>query len=119
MIMNGNGRLSECEEDRGDDTEMDDELDRGQRTHYPTFSLPSEGGDVGCKNCHFRNLSEFHTKSASRTRADCRMFTNKILRKESRLVSTCAPLSSSKRVITPTRKMEAVCSSETVVDYVS
>lgn len=47
MIMNGNGRLSECEEDRDDDTEMDDELDRGQRTHYPTFALPSEGGDVG------------------------------------------------------------------------
>jgi hypothetical protein len=44
MIMNENGRLSECEEDRGDDdTEMDDELDRGQRTHYPTFALPSEG----------------------------------------------------------------------------
>ena len=49
MIMNGNGRLSECEEDRDDDTEMDDELDRGQRTHYPTFALPSEGGDVGWK----------------------------------------------------------------------
>jgi len=48
MIMNGNGRLSECEEDRRDDTEMDDELDRGQRTHYPTFALPSGGGDVGC-----------------------------------------------------------------------
>jgi len=47
MIMNGNGRLSECEEDRDDDTEMDGELDRGQRTHYPTFALPSEGGDVG------------------------------------------------------------------------
>jgi hypothetical protein len=26
--------------DRGDDTETDDELDRGQRTHYPTFPLP-------------------------------------------------------------------------------
>lgn len=49
ILMNGNGRLSECEaDDRGDDTEMVGELDRGQRTHYPTFVLPSEG-DVECK----------------------------------------------------------------------
>jgi hypothetical protein len=42
--MNGNGRLSECEaHDCGDDIEMDDEVDRGQCTHYPTFALPSEG----------------------------------------------------------------------------
>lgn len=82
MIMFGNGRLSECEEDRGDDTEMDDELDRGQRTHYPTFALPSEGGDVGWKNCDFRNLSKLHTKSASGTTADCKIFTNKGLLKD-------------------------------------
>jgi hypothetical protein len=40
--MNEGGRLRECVTagDRGDDTETDDELDRGRCAHYPTFPLP-------------------------------------------------------------------------------
>jgi hypothetical protein len=51
--------------DRGDDTETDGELDRGQRTHYPTFPLPLEE-DVESKTVTSARL---HTEVKRRCRS--------------------------------------------------